>query len=291
MTWNRSRRLTGWAFILPYFCSFCLFVVTPIVVSLFLAFQRYDLTSQATAQFVGFQNFQDAWKDEYFWKAMRATLWFAALMVPSLGVIALAMALGMHAMAKGRNVVRAVLFVPAMFNVAVAGILWQWFYNGEFGLLNFALRNMGLPPQPFLSNRDLAMPSIVVMSLWWSVGGASVVLLAGLQQIPKSMFEAAELDGARPLAMLSKITLPLLKPVLLFVILTNSIGAFQVFGQPFLLTRGGPELATRGVVQYIYETAFNNYRMGYGAAMSWLLFLVIAVFSIAQYRFMRSSAQ
>ena len=291
MTWSRSRRITGWVFILPYLVSFCLFVVTPIVVSLFLAFQRYDLTSQSTAQFIGFQNFQDAFKDEYFWKAMRATLWFAALMVPSLGVIALAMALGMNAMAKGRNVVRAVLFVPAMFNVAVAGILWQWFYNGEFGLLNFALRKMGMPPQPFLSNRDLAMPSIVVMSLWWSVGGASVVLLAGLQQIPKSMFEAAELDGAKPLAMLSKVTLPLLKPVLLFVILTNSIGAFQVFGQPFLLTRGGPELATRGVVQYIYETAFNNYRMGYGAAMSWLLFLVIAVFSIAQYRFMRSSAQ
>jgi multiple sugar transport system permease protein len=177
-----------------------------------------------------------------------------------------------------------------MFNVAVAGILWAWFYNGEFGLFNFILKNLGQAPMPWLSDRNFAMPSIVLMSLWWSVGGTSIIVLAALQQIPHAIFEAATLDGAGSVPMISKITLPLLKPVMLFVVVTNTIGSFQIFGQPFILTRGGPELSTRGVVQYIYETAFNNYRMGYGAAMSWMLFAVIAIFALAQYRFMRRSA-
>lgn len=289
MTYRAKRAWTGWAFLAPYTLSFSLFVVVPIVASLVLAFMRFDLTSRESVQFIGFQNFHDAWMDAYFWQALQATVRYGILMVPSLIVLALALALGMNAMSKGRDVVRAMLFLPAMFNVAVAGILWQWFYNGQFGLFNFALKNMGMEPQPWLSDRGLAMPSIVAMSLWWSVGGASVVLLAALQQIPRQIFEAALLDGARGPNLLRQITLPLLRPVLLFVVVTNTIGAFQVFGQPFLLTRGGPELSTRGLVQYIYETAFNNYRMGYGAAMSWMLFLIIAVFAVVQYRFLRRS--
>jgi len=210
-------------------------------------------------------------------------------MIPGLLVTALGMALGLNAMARGRNTVRALLFLPGMFNVAVTGILWQWFYNGEFGLFNFVLKNLGLQPAPWLSDRAYAMPSIVVMSLWWTLGGTSVVLLSALQQIPRQIIEAASLDGASGTKLFSQITLPLLRPVLLFVIVTNTIAAFQVFGQPYLLTRGGPELSTRGLVQYIYETAFNNYRMGYGAAMSWFLFLIVAFFAFVQYRFLRRS--
>jgi len=291
VTYLQKRKLTGWLYLAPFVIAFTTFVIVPIGVSLWLSVMRFDLTSRESVSFVGLQNFQDALKDDYFWQAMKATLWFAVLMVPSMLILALSLALGMHAMNRGRNVVRAMLFLPGMFNVAVAGILWQWFYNGEFGLFNFWLKGAGLTPQPWLSDRGFAMPSIVLMSLWWSVGGTSVVILAALQQIPKQIFEAATLDGAAYYPLLSKITLPLLRPVLMFVVVTNTIGAFQVFGQPFLLTRGGPELSTRGVVQYIYETAFNNYRMGYGAAMSWMLFLVIALFALVQYRFLRRGHQ
>jgi multiple sugar transport system permease protein len=286
----RRRRLAGFLFLLPYALSFTTFVLVPIGVALYLAFMQYDLTSRESIQYVGARNFQEALKDDYFWQAMRATLAYVVLIIPSMLITALALALGLNAMTRGRDTVRALLFLPGMFNVAVAGILWQWFYNGEFGLFNFVLKRLGQEPVPWLSDKAHAMPSIVFMSLWWSVGGTSVVVLAALQQIPRQIFEAAALDGASGRALLGRIMLPLLKPVLLFVVITNTIGAFQVFGQPFLLTRGGPELSTRGLVQYIYETAFNNYRLGYGAAMSWMLFGVIAVLALVQYRLLRRGA-
>lgn len=287
MTYRQRRTIEGYAFMAPYAISFLTFIVFPVIVAFALAFMQYDLTAPDQIKFIGFQNFTDAYADPYFWSALKATLGFAALMIPSLLATALALAIGMNAMPKGRGIIRTLLFLPGMLNVAVAAILWQWFYNGEFGLFNFILKGQHIAPAPWLSDKAFAMPSIVVMSLWWSVGGTSVVLLAALQQIPHAIVEAALLDGAEWPQMFSKITLPLLRPVLLFVTVTNTIGAFQVFGQPFLLTRGGPELTTRGMVQYIYETAFNNYRLGYGAAMSWLLFLAIAAFALIQYRFLR----
>jgi len=290
VTPGQKRKMRGWLFLAPYTLSFLTFIIVPLVVALWLAFMQFDLTSRNTIQFVGMRNFDEALHDKYFWMAMKATLSYVVLMIPSLLVVALGMALGMNAMSRGRNTVRALLFLPGMLNVAVTAILWQWFYNGEFGLLNFVLKNMGLQPIPWLSNVNHAMPSIVIMSLWWALGGTSVILLAAIQQIPRQVFEAALIDGAGPMALFRKVTLPLLKPVLLFVVVTNTIGGFQVFAQPLLLTRGGPELATRGLVQYIYEQAFSTYRLGYGAAMSWLLFIVIVVLAFAQYQLLKRSA-
>lgn len=287
MTYARRRALVGWVFLAPYTASFLLFIVFPIVVAFGLAFMQFDLTSRQSIQFVGVRNFGEAWHDDYFWQALKATLSYVVLMIPGLIVTSLALALGMNAMARGRNIVRALLFLPGMLNVAVTGILWQWFYNGQFGLFNFLLKKIGVGDVPWLSEKADAMPSIVLMSLWWTMGGTSIIILAALQQIPKQIFEAALLDGSGGRALLSKITLPLLRPVLLFVVVTNTIAGFQMFGQAFMLTRGGPELSTRGLVQYIYETAFNNYRLGYGAAMSWMLFAIVAIFALVQYRFLR----
>ncbi len=289
MTYKQRRSAAALLFLTPYALSFLAFIVTPIIVSIVLSVMHYDMTAPHSVKFVGSSNYKDAWKDEYFWQALKATFGYVILMVPGLIITALGMGLGMHGMAKGRNTVRALLFLPGMLNVAVTGILWQWFFNGEFGLFNFILKRLGMNPAPWLSDKAYAMPSIVLMSLWWTLGGTSIVILAALQQIPKQIFEAALLDGAKGPALLSRITLPLLRPVLLFVVVTNTIAGFQVFGQPFLLTRGGPELSTRGIVQYIYETAFNNYRLGYGAAMSWMLFAIIAVFALVQYSFLRRS--
>lgn len=290
MTYARKRSLVAVLFLTPYALSFLTFVVVPIGVALTLSFMQFDLTNRQNIHFVGMGNYQDAWKDDYFWQALKATLTYAVLMIPSLVIVAMGMALGMHAMSRGRNIIRALIFLPVMLNVVVTAILWRWFYDGQFGLFNFLLNKVGLSSIPWLSEKSVAMPAIVLMSLWWALGGAAVVLLAALQQIPTQIFEAAVLDGATGGRLFSRITLPLLKPVLFFVVVTNTIGAFQVFGQPFLLTRGGPELATRGLVQYIYETAFNNYRMGYGAAMSWMLFAVIAILALGQYRLMRRNA-
>ena len=169
----------------------------------------------------------------------------------------------------------------------VVGLLWRWFYNTEFGLFNAYLVPLGLPKIAWLSDVNWAMPAIVIMTLWWTLGGPMLVFLAAIQNIPTSYNEAAAIDGATEPQIFWRVTLPLLRPVLLFSMVMNVVGSFQVFGQVFMITRGGPELSTRTLVQYIYDTAFNNYRMGYAAAISWLLFLVIAAFSIIQFRLMR----
>lgn len=282
----------GYLYAAPYALSFMGFIILPFFLAFALAFIRLDLTSHESASFVGLDNFAEALSDRYFWKAVGVTAWYVVMAVPSTIVLATCLAVGMHAMStrRGRHAVRALLFLPGMLNVAIAAILWQWFYNGEFGLFNFALHRMGLSGVSWLSDPMLAMPSIVLMTLWWGVGGSAILLLAALQQIPGELWEAAALDGAGAMQRFWHISLPLMRPVLLFVGIMTTIASFQVFGQPFLLTRGGPELATRGVVQYIYETAFNNYRLGYGAAMSWILFVLIALFSILQWRLLREPA-
>lgn len=282
-----ARHLTSYLFLLPYGTSFIVFILVPFIVSAGLAFMQYDLTSRTGAKFVGLRNFTEALTDPYFWMSLRFTLLFTLMMVPAAVVTALALALGMNAMLSGRNVVRAALFIPGMLNVAVVGILWQWFYNREFGLFAYLLSLVNITPIPFLSEKWLAVAAIVLMNLWWSVGGTAVIFLTGLQQIPGALYEAAQIDGATTWQRFTTITLPMLKPVMLFVAVMQTIGAFQVFGQPFILTRGGPELFTRGAVQYIYENAFLQYRMGYGAALSWLLFILICAFAFVQHRVLR----
>lgn len=281
------RRIEPYLYMVPYALSLTGFILFPFFLAMALAFMRFDLTRPEEIQFVGLANFREALTDQYFWRALRATLSYVVLMVPGTLVLGFLLALGLSSMRRGKHFVRALLFLPGMLNVAVAGILWQWFYNGEFGLFNYLLRSWGLPAVPWLASKWLAMPSIVVMSLWWTLGGTTIVLLAGLDQIPQEIHEAAALDGAGAWQTFWRVTLPMMKPVLLFVAVMNTIGSFQVFGQPFMLTRGGPELTTRGVVQYIYETAFQSYRLGYGAAMSWLLFAAIAGFAFIQYRLIR----
>jgi multiple sugar transport system permease protein len=292
MTAARRRHLVGYVFLFPYALVFLTFIVLPFIVSLVLAFSQYDLTSQHGMRFVGFGNFREAlFEDRFFWKAVGATFRYAAMIIPAQIVLSMLLALGMHAMTRGRNTVRAVLFLPGLFSIAVTGILWQWFYNEEFGLFTHLLHVIGLKPIPWLSSTILAMPSIVIMTLWWTIGGSAAVLLTGLQQIPRQLTEAASIDGATPWQSFWSITLPMLKPVLMFMVVMSTIGAFQMFTQSLMLTNGGPEMATRGVVQLIYDTAFADYRLGYGAAISWLLFLMIAGFSLIQFRLIRRFAE
>ena len=291
MTEKRHRHLFGYLFLLPYGLAFLTFIVLPFVVSLVLAFSEYDLASQRPMRFVGLGNFKEAlFQDRFFWKAVGATFRYAAMIIPVQMILSMLLALGMNAMTRGRKTVRAVLFLPGLFSIAVTGILWQWFYNEEFGLFTYLLHKVGLGPIPWLSSTSLAMPSIVIMTLWWTVGGSAAVLLTGLQQIPQQLSEAASIDGASPWQSFWSITLPMLKPVLLFMVVMSTIGAFQMFAQSLILTTGGPEMSTRGVVQLIYDTAFSDYRLGYGAAISWLLFLMIAGFSLIQFRLIRRFA-
>jgi multiple sugar transport system permease protein len=290
LTWKKRQQFTGYLFLAPYALSFLVFIVLPIFVALVLSVMQFDLTATEQIKFVGTQNFTDAWKDDYVKHAMVATARYVLLFVPSLLVLSLAMAVGLSAVKRGRNLFRGLVFLPGIFTIAVTAILWQFFYNLEFGFFNWVIKQFGGTAVPWLSEKSLAMPSIVLMSLWWLSGGTAVILLASLQQIPTMYHEAAALDGAGSWKTFSKITMPLIKPVLLFTVLTNTIGAFQMFPQASLLTQGGPELSTRGTVQYIYEIAFQQYRLGYAAAISWMLTAVIMVFGIAQFVAMRRNS-
>lgn len=282
-----KRHLAGYVFLAPYLIVFSAFVVLPLIVATVLAFCQYDLTSQSKVRFVGFRNFAEALGDKWFWRAVLVTLRYVVWIIPTQLVISMLLALGMNAMTRGRNTVRAMLFLPGMMSISVVGILWQWFYNGEFGLFNYLLKQIGLGPIPWLANTNLAMPAIVTMTIWWTIGGSAAVLLTGLQQIPQQINEAAAIDGATSWQRFWKITLPMLRPVMGFMVVMNTIGAFQMFAQAMMLTNGGPEMSTRGVVSLIYTTAFADYRLGYGAAISWLLFLLIAGFSLVQFRILR----
>ena len=275
-------------FLVPYLLLFSSFLILPLIYGLALSFCQWEILSPAPPRFVGWANYQEALNSEYFWKAFWATFRFVLMAVPIIVSSALLISCGLNQVtARNRqSFYRAAYFLPTLISISVAGILWRWFYNNEFGLFNAFLADWGLKV-PWLTEVSVAMKSIVLMTLWWTVGGSVIIFLAALKQIPDQYYEAASIDGAGTFHRFLYITLPLLRPVLLFVVVMSIIGSFQVFGQTFMMTRGGPELSTRVLVQYIYETAFTNYRMGYAAAMSWLLFLAIAVFSIIQFRLMR----
>lgn len=291
MTTSRAlRRWSGYLFALPYLILFSVFLILPLVYGLGLSLFRWELLSCLPAKFTGLANYHEAFQDPYFWKSLLATFKFVVLTVPLTVCLALLIAVGLNVLTGRRaSLYRAAFFVPSVLTISVAGILWRWFYNSEFGLFNAYLAPLGIRV-PWLTEPTWAMISIVLMTVWWTVGGPMVVLLAGLKNIPTQYLEAASLDGATYPQRFRYVTLPLLRPVLLFVVVLNVIGAFQVFGQTFMITRGGPEMSTRSLVQYIYETAFNNYRMGYAASLSWLLFVVIAIFSLAQFRLMKEQS-
>jgi len=286
-----GRAWTGYLFLGPYLALFALFVLAPLLYGLGLSFVEWEMLSPTPPRFAGAANYVEALHSAYFWKALYATVRFVMFCVPLTIALSLTAALGIHAMPRVRQTVyRAAYFLPTLISISVAGILWRWFFNGEFGLFNALLEPLGLKV-PWLTETSLAMWAIVLMTLWWTLGGPIVVLLAGLNQIPRQYYEAAAIDGAGTMRQFFHITLPQLRPILLFVSVMNIIGSFQVFGQTFIITSGGPEHSTRVLVQYIYETAFTNYRMGYGSAMSWLLFAVIAAFAIIQFRVLREDLQ
>lgn len=281
------ERWSGYLFALPYLLLFGTFVVLPLVFGLGLSLFRWELLSPLPPKFIGLGNYTEALQTDYFWRALWATLKFVMMAVPLTIGLALLVAVGLYLVPRSRQAFyRASFFLPTILTISVVGILWRWFYNSEFGLFNAYLTQFNMKV-PWITEPQWAMVSIVLMTLWWTVGGPAVILLAGLQNIPLHYLEAASLDGANGRQQFWHVILPLLRPVMTFVIIMNVIGAFQVFGQVFLITRGGPEMSTRTMVQYIYETAFNFYRMGYAAALSWLLFLIIASFSFVQFRLMR----
>jgi multiple sugar transport system permease protein len=222
-----------------------------------------------------------------FWKSMAQTGIFILGLVPLRMAIALGLALLLNQKIGGLAFYRALYFTPVVTSMVAVSIVWLWIFDPSWGVANWILESFGLPPSQWLSDPNSALPSLIVMTIWKTVGFEMVIYLAGLQGIPASLYEAAAIDGAGRWRQFRHITLPLLTPTTFFILVTAVIGAAQIFDQVFVMTQGGPLRSTYVIIYYLYEEAFRFFRMGYAAAIAWVVFAIVLVLTLLQWRFLR----
>ncbi|HKW94311.1 MAG TPA: sugar ABC transporter permease [Methylomirabilota bacterium] len=286
----RRETRTAYAFLAPGLLLFAVYRLYPLLEGLRLSFTNARL-GRLSQQWVGWANYARLAEDSRFHVSLWNTAFYTvASTLPILAVpLLLALALNRGAL---RTLLRSVFFFPFTLSVVTVGLAWLWLLDPVVGPLNYYLRALGLPARSWLADPGTAMWAIIGTTVWWVTGYYLVIYLAGLQDIPRGLYEAAALDGASGWRSFWAITLPLLRPVLLFVVVTHVIGSFQLFGQVFILTGGGPGDATRTVVQHLYEAAFQNFfQFGAASAMAWVLFAIILAFSVLQFRLLRGHAE
>lgn len=279
-TWFRKSHRTGYAFVLPYVIFFLAFVAYPLLFSFFLIFHRWNIVSPM--EWVGLKNFSRLFADPQFARSVVNTLVFLCIHIPLQIVIALVLALVLNQRMKGRGFFRAIFFLPVVVSGVAVTILWQQLYSFDYGVLNTILRNMGLPSVPWLINAKFAMPSIALMATWKNVGIYIVLFLAGLQNIPLELYEAASLDGATSMRKFMHITLPMLNPTIVVIVVLSTIGGFSLFIEPYVLTGGGPMQSTLSGMLYIYNQAFYFGHMGYAATLGFVYALIILLVVLLQ---------
>lgn len=285
---RRKVNLQGWGFILPFMVAYGLFLIWPVLLGLRMSFYNWSLASTGTAQFLGLDNYAEMFGEPAVWSSLWHTIYFTLLSTPPLVIIGLIMALLTNRKVPGRWFFRLAFFAPFVLPVSVVALIWVWMYQPGFGLVNSWLNSLGLPDVGWLTDPNVAMISIVITTVWWTVGLNFLLYLAGLQGIPKVLYEAADIDGATGWQKLRYVTLPQLKQTTLLVIALQILASLKVFDQIYLMTQGGPNFATRPIIQYIYETGFTNYRVGLASAVSYFFFAIILVASILQFSATRS---
>jgi multiple sugar transport system permease protein len=277
------RHIEGWMFIGPVILGITVFQLAPILVSIFASFT--DWNGLTSPELVGIDNYKRLVADDpFFRETVRNTLYFVAGHIPLTIIVAMALALLCNSRMRGISLFRTAYFMPAVSNVVAVSVVWFWFYQPRDGVLNGLLETIGIDGPAWLSDIKWAMPAVIIVSVWQGVGYPMVILLAGLQGIPESLYDASKVDGSTARQRFFDITLPLLTPSLFFLLITQFISSFQVFGIIFVMTNGGPANATSVYIYYLYENAFSFGRMGYASAMAWLLFAVIALVTFVQWR-------
>jgi multiple sugar transport system permease protein len=280
-----GESLWAYGFLAPFFIGLVAFVVGPVIAALLMSFTHWDLASPPV--WVGSQNYNELIRDHVFWTSLANTFYFTFVSVPTTLILALFFATLLNRRIAGREFFRAVYFAPATTSIVALSLLWAWMYSPDFGIINYTLYKAHLTAVRWLADPVWAMPSVIIMSIWRSLGFNIVVFLAGLQAIDRGLFEAAEIDGANPWRKFLHVTVPLLSPTLFFATVMALITSFQVFEQTFIMTQGGPGNATMTLVYYIFQTGFTYLRMGYAAAVSFALFLVVLIMTIVQLRLQR----
>jgi len=283
--WGRLTQgrtdLIGLGFVAPFLAAYGLFIVWPIISGLRMSFYNWSLLG--TSRFVGLDNYRALFGDTVFWTDLWHTVQFTLESTIPLVVLSLAMALLANRKLPAQWLFRLAFFAPYVLPVAIVYLVWNWLYQPDFGLINNYLSKFGFHSIAWLSDPGLAMPAVVIATVWWTVGFNFVLYLAGLQEIPQELYEAAAIDGAAGWARLRYITIPLLQRTTTLIVVLQILASLKVFDQIYLLTSGGPNGSTRSIIEYIYEQGFQSYRLGYASALSYAFFVVIVLVSIVQF--------
>ena len=287
---KKSERKAAYLFIIPAVVLLAAFLLYPALQTVRYAFTDYNIMRPDRIKFCGFNNFIELFQDKDFWIAVKNTLHFTILVVPFQTVLALALALLISSRRKGVAIFRAAYFSPQVTSMVVVAILWTVLYNSNpnSGLLNALLVNLGMEPCGFLNDPKSAMNSIVFMSAWQGAGYQMMIFLAGLQGIPKDQYEAASIDGAGKIKSFLYVTLPGLKNVISYVIMITVIQAMKLFTQPYVMTKGGPQNATRTLVYYVYEQGFQKRNFGYACAVAAVFFVIVISLSVGMKKIIKA---
>ena len=259
--------------------------IYPVIYNLYLSFTRYELFEPP--RFVGMKNYNYVFSNTVTRQSIINTLLFTIEAVPIGTALALIIAKLLDQSIRGRVFLRTLYYLPVVSSVVVSAMIWRWIYSPQHGLLNYFLGTVGIPPQNWLNDPNLALISLVVVTIWGSIGSNMVIFLAGLQDIPRDVIEAARVDGANPLQSFLFITVPLMRPVILFVVVTFTIGIFRNFGLIFMLTQGGPFNRTNTMVWEVYQNVFGYLRLGRGAAISVVMLVIVLILTMISFRGLR----
>jgi multiple sugar transport system permease protein len=278
----------AWFFLAPALALIGVFFFLPVAASLLLSvtdFDLYGIANPSNTRFVGFDNYSRLLQTPDFWLALRNTFYFAFVGGPLTIAVSLGAALLLSSkLVRFKSFFRTIYFTPFVTTLVAVAIVWKYLYHTRYGLFNYALGAIGIGPIDWLGDPNWAMPAIILMAVWKSFGYNMLIFIAGLQAIPEDLYDAAEIDGASAVRRFFSITLPMLAPTLVFVSVITMIGYFQLFAEPYVMTQGGPLRSTTSVVLLMYEEGFRWWRMGYAAAIAFVLFIVILLATLVQFR-------
>ena len=279
---DEQTTIQGYLFLAPFLLVYSVFLIFPVMRGIYISFHRWDLLS-GRQRFVGFSNYERMFtNDNLFWTSTVNTVEFVGWSTPLLILLALVLAVALNRQMLGMTLFRTIFFAPYVLSISVITLIWFMIFNPNRGILAAFLENFGFEPLAWLTTPELAMPAIIVATIWWTLGFNIILFLAGLQDIPEALYEAARLDGAGAWTLFWRITAPLLRRTILLVAILQIIASFQIFGQVYLMTGGGPANSTRVLVQHIYEQGFQSFRLGYSSSMSMFLFAIMLVISLVQ---------
>lgn len=283
---RRPRFNSAYLFIAPSVILIAVFIAEPILQSGWMSLHDWTI-GEATHKFVGLANYTALYHDSRFWNALRVTVVYTVFVSLGQVLLGLAIASRLRKTTWYSSLLRTAYFFPFIASLVVVGIVWKFLLDPQVGLIDAWLSDIGLSPPDWLQSTSLALPTVIVVGIWKNVGFAMIVLLAGMQQIPATLYEAATLDGAGAWQRFRYVTLPALRPALLFTTLIATITGLQLFDLVFAMTSGGPIFHTESVVMYLYEKAFVEFQMGYASAIAWVLFVIILIISAVQLRVAR----